>query len=175
MTAQVTERDALRTLPELPTSPSGSTEPSPSRTSFPPLPGAGPTADGSPAAVTQSDSAKLRLAPAAGRRKDDAAALHGAQQGKLGIYRRKVAPGAQALKEAAHARYLADMRAHFDEVTSVLLELLRHVFSNGLFSTHSRCTSAEQDRTRLLVSSSRIEHAQTAHLVALRDGHLHAG
>ncbi len=40
-----------------------------------------------------------------------------ARKGKAGSYRRKVAPGALALKEAAQARYIADMRAHFDEVT----------------------------------------------------------
>ncbi len=41
-----------------------------------------------------------------------------ARKGNAGSYRRKVAPGALALKEAAQARYLADMRAHFDEVRS---------------------------------------------------------
>ena len=50
------------------------------------------------------------------QRDADTAASRPVQKGKAGSYRRKVAPGALALKEAAQARYLADMRAHFDEV-----------------------------------------------------------
>ena len=127
LAAQGTERCALQTLPEVPASPSAPAEPSPSRPSSPPSPDGKPAADVDRASAPRDVGADVRLARAARRRKEDAAMLRGTRQGKLGMYRRKVAPGAQALKEAAHARYLADMRAHFDEV--MVLQRFVQVFS----------------------------------------------
>ena len=79
--------------------------------------------DGSPTAPECSKNNQLTGGDAVGRRNADTAASQPAvtRQGKQGMYRRKVAPGALALKEAAQARYLADMRAHFDEVKHSLL------------------------------------------------------
>ena len=70
------------------------------------------------------------------------------RQGKPGMYRRKVAPGAQALKEAAQARYIADMRAHFEEV-KVMMPSTQY-FRGG------RCRLEQEDAYVVMYSPGRI-------------------
>ena len=74
----------------------------------------------SPATTQRSENTVPLQRETAVQRDADTAASRPvpARKGKAGSYRRKVAPGAMALKEAAQARYIADMRAHFDEVRS---------------------------------------------------------
>ena len=92
-------------------------------------------------------------APIAGRQKGRAAGLRGPRQGKVGMYRRKVAPGAQALQEAAHARYLADLRAHYEEVRAMHCFLDSSDAGMHWGMRQDRSTSAKQHGRRWFLTN----------------------